>query len=121
LDAQDRQKWYRFDRTINYELCEPPLPQIKSTDLSSGCLIFLREGDTIVRILKHTNRITTIQRRDSNIFIGDTAGNITFLYFFQILEDMSFEEWTVEEVAELMTVIGSPTATPHHPGRPNRR
>ncbi len=63
-----------------------------------------------MRILSHTNRITVIQRRDSNIFIGDTAGNITFLYFFQILEYTPFEEWTVEEVAELMSVIGSPAA-----------
>jgi hypothetical protein len=63
-----------------------------------------------VRILQHTNTITAIQRRDANIFIGDTAGNITFLYFFQILENMPFEEWTVEEVAELIAVIGSPTA-----------
>ncbi len=80
------------------------------TALSSGCLILLREGDTIVRILQHTDTITSIQRRDANIFIGDTAGNITFLYFFQILENMPFEEWTVEEVAELIAVIGSPTA-----------
>jgi hypothetical protein len=63
-----------------------------------------------VRILQHTTGITAIQRRGSNIFIGDTAGNITFLYFFQILENTPFEEWTVEEVAELMTAIGSPNA-----------
>jgi hypothetical protein len=63
-----------------------------------------------VRILQHTNTITAIQRRDANIFIGDTAGNITFLYFLQILESTPFEEWTVEEVAELIDIIGSPTA-----------